>query len=70
MICKRKITVGERDFVETYSDEHFNLRQIETGRIYGESVIDVIKGHDEKGEPFAYYTYAETEENESGEEFT
>lgn len=52
------------DLCETFSTEHFKLRQVETDTIYGSSVIDVIAGYDENGKPYSRFTYEETEEKD------
>lgn len=49
---------------ETFSTENFKLRQIETGEVYGYSVVDVIDGYDETGKPYSRFTYEETDEKD------
>ena len=49
---------------ETYSDENYKLKQVETNIIYGSSVIDVIAGYDEQGKPYSRYHYEETDEKD------
>lgn len=53
--------------LKTFSTEGYKLRQKETGRIYGASVIDVILGYDD-GVPYGAYTYEETDERETPSE--
>ena len=55
------------ELMETYSTENKNLQQIETGVIYGSSVIDVILGYND-GVPYGAYTYEETDEDIETEE--
>ena len=65
---------GEIDLIETYSDENFKIEQIETGRIYGASVVDAIplrftyRETDEKDEPPAPPPYDPEEEEITGAE--
>lgn len=54
---------GTVDLLETYSDENYKLKQVETNIVYGSSVIDVIAGYDE-GKPYSRYTYIETDEKD------
>ena len=49
-----------RDLLETYSDGNFKLRQVETGKIYGASVVDTILGYRD-GVPYGRFTYEETD---------
>ena len=63
MVLRRKVE-DEENLVETYSDEDYKLKQEETGRIYGHSVIDVIAGYDEHYVPYSRYTYTETDEKD------
>lgn len=51
------------DLLETYSDENYKLKQVETQKIYGSSVTDAIEGYDE-GIPYSRYTYVETNEKD------
>lgn len=60
---------GEVDLCETFSTEGFKLRQVETGIIYGSSVIDVIKGLN-GDKPFGSFSYEETDEVDESEEET
>ena len=55
MIIERivKDASGTIDLVEHYSSDGYRLKQIETNRIYGASVIDAIP---------CRYTYEETDE--------
>ena len=53
---------GTSQLCETYSTDNLKLQQVETGIIYGSSVIDVIAGYDEHNLPFSRFTYIETEE--------
>ena len=55
---------GTIDLCETFSTENFKLRQVDTGIVYGSSVIDVIAGYDEQGKPYSRYTYEETDEKD------
>ena len=48
------------DLCETFSTENFKLRQVETGEVYGSSVVDVIEGYHEYGKPYSRFTYVET----------
>lgn len=48
-----------KDLLETSSDANWKLRQIETGKIYGAVVVDVIP---------CPYTYEETDEKDESEE--
>lgn len=69
-MVKKQIVKDESgivDLLETYSDENYKLKQIETDVIYGSSVIDVIAGYDE-GKPYSRYTYEETDEKDEPEE--
>ncbi|MGN0444259.1 MAG: hypothetical protein ACI4F5_06575 [Acutalibacteraceae bacterium] len=50
-----------KDVCETFSQDGFKLRQIETGIIYGKSVIDEIAGMN-GDKPFSRFTYEETDE--------
>lgn len=52
------------DLCETFSTENYKLRQVETGEVYGSSVIDVIKGYYEDGKPYSRFTYEETDEKD------
>lgn len=54
------------DLLETYSDENYKLKQVETQKIYGSSVIDVIAGYD-GDKPYSRYTYEETDEKDEEE---
>ena len=58
---------GTVDLLETYSDENYKLKQVETNIVYGSSVIDVIAGYDESNIPFSRYTYTETDEKDDPE---
>lgn len=53
---------GTSQLCETYSTDNFKLQQVETGIIYGSSVVDVIVGCDEHNLPYSRFTYIETEE--------
>lgn len=66
MIDTREITVetNPNPLCETFSTENFKLRQVETGEVYGSSVIDVIKGYNENGKPYSRFTYEETDEKD------
>lgn len=52
---------GTIDLCETFTDDESKvLRQIETGVVYGSSVIDVIEGfHGDK--PYSRFTYEEVD---------
>ena len=39
------------------------LKQVETGIVYGSSVIDIIAGHRD-GKPYSRFTYVEVDEPE------
>lgn len=62
----REVIVEGNDspLCETYSDENYKLKQVETNIVYGSSVIDVIAGYDEQGKPYSRYTYIETDEKD------
>lgn len=67
MAVKRRKTTdisGTVELVETYSDENYKLKQEETDRVYGSSVIDAIAGYDEENVPYSRYTYTETDEKD------
>lgn len=51
MIVSENVTINNKDFTKTYSDENFYILQNETGNIYQEA-IDL---------PTAPYTYSETD---------
>ena len=53
---------GTRELCETYSTESFKLKQMETGVVYGASVIDTIVSYDEMNNPIAKFHYSETDE--------
>ena len=53
---------------ETYSTLGKNLIKQETGVVYGDSVIDVLEGYDENGNPYSRFHY--TEEGSSESELT
>lgn len=55
------------DLLNTYSDGNWKLRQVETGKVYGHSVIDVIIGYD-GGKPYGRYTYIETDQQDEEED--
>lgn len=55
---------GTIDLCETFSTENYKLKQIETGIIYGHSVIDIIAGFDDNDKPFSKFTYEETDEKD------
>lgn len=59
-MIKTRIVEDNRDLVETYSDIHYNLLQVETGVVYGDSVVDLID-HFEGGSPVSRFTYQEVE---------
>lgn len=59
-----KDSSGTIDLCETFSTENYKLKQIETGIIYGSSVIDIIAGFDDEGKPFSRFTYEETDEKD------
>ena len=52
------------DLCETFSTENFKLLQVETGEVYGSSVVDVIEGYYEDGRPYSRFTYEETDEKD------
>lgn len=49
------------ELCKTFSTENYCLKQEETGRIYGATVIDVIAGYDDYDKPYSRYTYTETD---------
>ena len=52
---------GSIDLCETFTnDESEVLKQVETGIVYGSSVIDVIEGFVD-GKPYSRYTYIEVD---------
>lgn len=51
---------GTTSLCETYSNENYKLKQIETNYIYGSSVIDLID-HYENGKPKSRFIYVETD---------
>lgn len=55
---------GTTDLCETFTtDEDKVLKQVETGIVYGSSVIDVIAGYkDDK--PYSRYTYEEVDKQD------
>ena len=48
-----------KDLLETSSDASWKLRQVETGKVYGSVVVDVIP---------CPYTYEETDEKDESED--
>ena len=61
---------GAVDLCETFTDTVGKvLRQLDTGTIYGASVIDIIEGYDEEtGKPFSRFTYEEIDDPEAATE--
>lgn len=59
-----KFETNPNALCETFSTENYKLRQIETGIVYGSSVVDVIAGYYENGKPYSRFTYEETEEKD------
>ena len=59
-MIKTRIVEDNHDLVETYSDIHYNLLQVETGVVYGDSCIDLID-HFEGDTPVSRFTYQEVE---------
>lgn len=59
-MIKTRIVEDNHDLVETYSDIHYNLLQVETGVAYGDSVVDLID-HFEGSSPVSRFTYQEVE---------
>lgn len=61
MIKTREYTcaTNPNTLCETYSTLGKNLIQQETGITYGDSVIDVLEGHDENGNPYSRFHYTE-----------
>ena len=57
---------GTIELCETHSTEGFKLLQIETGIIYGSSVVDVLEGYKEQ-KPYSRFSYEETEEYDVSE---
>ena len=52
---------GTVDLCETFTDDETKvLKQVETGIIYGSSVIDIIAGYKDK-KPYSRYHYEEVE---------
>lgn len=69
-MVKKQIVRDEadtKDLLNTYSDENWKLKQVETGKIYGHSVTDDIVGYD-GGKPYGRYTYKETDEQDEEED--
>lgn len=54
------IVEDNHDLVETYSDIHYNLLQVETDTVYGDSVVDLLD-HYEGSAPVSRFTYREVE---------
>ncbi|MDO5125233.1 MAG: hypothetical protein Q4D35_02515 [Ruminococcus sp.] len=61
MIVTRIIESDGNKLCETISTTGMNLRQIETGIVYGNSVIDTIARYDGAYNPLSRYTYEETD---------
>lgn len=61
MIKTRECTcaTNPNTLCETYSTLAKNLIQQETGIVYGDSVIDVLEGYDENGNPYSRFHYTE-----------
>ena len=58
---------GTVDLCETFSTIGNKLLQVDTGIVYGKSVIDVIAGYYPNGKPYSRYTYEETDEKDEDE---
>lgn len=55
---------GTVDLCETFTDDETKvLKQVETGIVYGSSVIDVIAGY-KGGKPYSRFTYIEVDKPE------
>lgn len=37
MIVKEKVKINDTDFIYTYSDSQYLIKQVETGELYGEA---------------------------------
>lgn len=56
---------GTVDLCKTFTDdENKVLKQVETGFIYGNSVIDVIKGFND-GKPYSRFNYVEIDKQDN-----
>ena len=52
---------GIVDLCKTFTDDETKvLKQVETGIVYGSSVVDLIKDYN-GGKPFSRFTYVETD---------
>ena len=59
-----KDNCGVVDLCETFTDdENKVLKQVETGFVYGSSVVDVIKEF-KSGKPYSRFNYVEVEKPE------
>lgn len=59
-MIKTRVVEDNPTLVETYSDIHYDLLQVETGAVYGDSCIDLID-HYEGNNPVSRFTYQEVE---------
>lgn len=58
---------GMVDLCETFTDdENKVLKQVETGFVYGSSVVDIIEGFKD-GKPYSRFTYVEVDKPDKGE---
>lgn len=59
-----KDITGTVDLCETFTDDETKvLKKVETGIVYGNSVIDIIEGY-KNGKPYSRFTYAEVDKPE------
>lgn len=58
-----KDVIGTVDLCETFSDAGYKLLQVETGIVYGCSVIDIIDGFI-GNKPYSRFNYSETDEKD------
>ena len=49
MIVKEKVKINDVDFIYTYSDGQYLIKQIETGELYGEAydLVELQKEYEE-----------------------
>lgn len=66
-MIQTKLFEDNPTLVETYSDTNHCLRQVETGDVYGSSVVDLLDHYDGDA-PVSRFTYEETDELDDDEE--
>lgn len=49
MIVKEKVKINDVDFIYTYSDSQYIIKQVETGELYGEAydLVELPKEYEE-----------------------